>query len=364
VKVALVHDYLTQRGGAERVVLSLTKAFPGAPLYTSLYDADATFAEFGEVDVRPLALDSLPVLRRNHRLALPLLATAFSRLRISADAVVCSSSGWAHGTRVDGRKIVYCHTPARWLYQGERYLRRRASPGGLALSLLRPVLARWDATAAASADRYLANSTVVRERIRQLYGREAEVVPPPHAIDPAGPGQPIDGLEPGFLLCVSRLLPYKNVGAVVEALARRPELTLALAGSGPDEALLRSSAPGNVRVLGRVSDEELRWLYHGCRGLVSAAYEDFGLTPLEAAAFGKPSAVLRFGGFVDTVREAETGVFFEEPVAEAIAAAIDTLRERTWDDDGIRAHAAGFSESTFLERMQAIVLEQDAGTHA
>src|SRR5262249_31471914 len=123
--VALVHDYLTQRGGAERVVLSLTRAFPCAPVYTSLYDLGRTFPEFDAVDLRPLPLHRVAPLRRHHRSALPVLAPAFSSLRVDADVVVCSSSGWGHGVRARGRKIVYCHTPARWLYQRERYLRGR-----------------------------------------------------------------------------------------------------------------------------------------------------------------------------------------------------------------------------------------------
>ena len=134
--VVLVHDYLTQRGGAERVVLSMTRAFPHAPLYTSLYDPRATFPEFGEIDVRTLPINRLPPLRRHHRAALPLLAPSFSSLRISADVVICSSSGWAHGARVEGRKIVYCHTPARWLYQSDRYLRGRSQPVHTAADLL------------------------------------------------------------------------------------------------------------------------------------------------------------------------------------------------------------------------------------
>src|SRR5437588_3963985 len=120
LRIALVHDYLTQRGGAERVVLAMTRAFPGAPLYTSLYDPAGTFPEFANVDVRRLSLDSVPLLRRHHRLALGVLAPAFSRLRVHADVAVCSSSGWAHGAHVTGRKIVYCHAPARWLYQPDR----------------------------------------------------------------------------------------------------------------------------------------------------------------------------------------------------------------------------------------------------
>ena len=140
--VRLVHDYLTQRGGAERVVLSLARAFPGAPLHTSLYEPATTFPSSARVDVRPTPLNRLAPLRRDHRLALPLLAPAFSRLRIDADVVVCSSSGWAHGARVTGRKIVYCHTPARWLYQADRYLRGRGAGARLVAGALRAPLVR------------------------------------------------------------------------------------------------------------------------------------------------------------------------------------------------------------------------------
>jgi glycosyltransferase involved in cell wall biosynthesis len=353
--VALVHDYLTQRGGAERVAVSLTRAFPGAPLYTSLYEPRATFPELAAAEVRPMRLNRLALLQQNHRLALPLLAPAFSRLRIDAEVVVCSSSGWAHGARVSGRKIVYCHTPARWLYQPDRYLRGRGAAARVVAAGLRPALIHWDRAAAASADRYLANSSAVAERIARVYGIEAEVVPPPPALAPAGPAEPQDGLEPGFVLCVSRLLPYKNVDAVVRAFAALPGERLVVAGIGPDSAALRALAGPNVTFVGAVEDAELRWLYRASDALVAASHEDFGLTPLEAASFGKPAAVLRWGGFLDTVEEGESGIFFETPTAEAVASAVRELRAGRWHEDAIRAHAARFSEARFLERMRAIV---------
>jgi len=161
MRVVVAHDYLTQRGGAERVVLAMMHAFPAAPVYTSLYDDRATFPEFREVDVRTTWLERVPPLRRRHRLALPLLAPAFGHAVVDADVVVCSSSGWAHGIHATGRKIVYCHTPARWLYDGQRYLGGRRGAGWAALSIMRPYLRRWDRRAAESAARYLANSTVV-----------------------------------------------------------------------------------------------------------------------------------------------------------------------------------------------------------
>ncbi len=177
--LALVHDYLTQQGGAERVVLALAAAFPDAPLFTSLYDPERTFPEFAHHDVHTLPLDRIAVLRDHHRLALPLLAPAFSRLRVDAEVVLCSSSGWAHGARVGGRKVVYCHTPARWLYQADRYLDGSSLFSAAGLAALSPTLRRWDRRAAASADRYLVNSSAVKARVADLYGIEADVVPPP-----------------------------------------------------------------------------------------------------------------------------------------------------------------------------------------
>jgi glycosyltransferase involved in cell wall biosynthesis len=353
--VALVHDYLTQPGGAERVVLSLTRAFPGAPLYTSLYDPEKTFRGFRDVDVRPLPLNRLRPLRHRHRFALPLLAPAFSRLHVDEDVVICSSSGWAHGAHVTGRKIVYCHSPARWLYQPETYLRGQGGARRGAAGVLRPALERWDRRAAASAERYLANSIAVGDRIRRIYGLEAEVVPPPPALAPAGATVPVEGLEPGFFLCVSRLLPYKNLDAILGAFALLPEQRLVLVGSGPDVRALHALASANVTLLGTVSDERLRWLYRECSGLVAASYEDFGLTPLEAAGFGHPSAVLRWGGFLDTVEEGGTGIFFDSPTPEAVADAVRQLRRQSWNRDAIRAHAELFSEDRFIDRLRAIV---------
>src|SRR5919204_3142757 len=175
-RIALAHDYLTQRGGAERVVLSLVRAFPHAPLYTSLYDPLGTFPEFARVDVRTSPLNVLAPLRQRHRLALPLLAPAFSRLRIAAEVAICSSSGWAHGARVDGRKVVYCHAPARWLYQTGRYLGDAGLLPRAAIAALRVPLERWDRKAAAATSRYLTNSTWIAYEIRRIYGIEAEVL--------------------------------------------------------------------------------------------------------------------------------------------------------------------------------------------
>jgi glycosyltransferase involved in cell wall biosynthesis len=253
---------------------------------------------------------------------------------------------------------VYCHAPARWLYQRERYLGSAGPVARTGLGLLFRPLQRWDRAAAAGADRYLANSTWIAREVERIYGLEAEVVHPPVRIDVSSARRPLDGLEPGYVLCVSRLLPYKNVEAVVAAHRLLPGERLVVVGEGPEEARLRSVAEKNVVFAGSVGDAELRWLYANARCLVTASYEDFGLTPVEAAAFGKPTAALRFGGFLDTIREGETGVLFDCPDPTQIAAALTELLAGQWDENDLRGHAASFSEERFGRRLREIVDEE------
>ncbi len=359
-RVAIAHDYLTQRGGAERVVLTLMKAFPEAAVHTTLYDPEGTYPEFAHADVRTSLLNRVGALRRDHRLALPLLAPAASRMRIDADVVVASSSGWAHGFDTTGRTVVYCHNPARWLYQTDEYLGVSAwrSPLGPPVLAMRPFLKRWDRRQAAQVDVYLANSRVVQQRIATTYGRTAELLAPPHGMDPGAPQEPVPDLadwDPGYALVVSRLLPYKNVDAVIEAV-RDTGRRLVVVGHGPEEARLRATLPDHVRVLGGLSDAQLRSVYAGAGVLVAASHEDFGLAPLEAAAFGVPTVALRGGGFLETVIEGETGLFFDRPEPEEIASTLAIWDHHDWDGDRLRARAEQFGEARFIDRIRAIVL--------
>ena len=382
IPVALAHDYATQRGGAERVALIMAGAFPEAPLYTTLYDRDRTFPEMSELDLRVTRLNRYGALRRDHRRALPFLARAVSTSPIDADVVLASSTGWAHGFPTDGRKIVYCHAPARWLYQRDRYLgtgkadesparraRRYAASG--VLGAVSAPLRGWDRRAARSADLYLANSTVTQESIRAVYGIDAEVLAPPPALTAAGdrrrPGGldalPADLTAPGaFVLCVARLLPYKNVDVVIEAAAVHPDRGFVVVGDGPDrsrlQAILMAAGLRNVVLLGRVADAELRWLYQGCAALVGASYEDYGLSPLEAATFGRPSVVLRDGGYLDTVVEGTTGVFFDLPHRQDIARALTEALDARWDPSALTDHAETFGAQRFTARLRELVHEQ------
>jgi glycosyltransferase involved in cell wall biosynthesis len=197
----------------------------------------------------------------------------------------------------------------------------------------------------------------VATAVREIYGIDAEVLPPPVMVDVDAPRRPVAGVDSDAWLCVSRLLAYKNVDAVVAAFARLPDERLVVVGDGPEAARLHASAPANVRFVGTVDDGELRWLYGNTRGTVAAAYEDFGLTPLEAAAFGRPSAVYAAGGYLDTVVDGETGVRFAAPEPALIAAAVQRLADETWDAGALRTHAARFSRARFAARLREVVAE-------
>jgi glycosyltransferase involved in cell wall biosynthesis len=357
-QVAIVHDYLTQRGGAERVVLTMLRAFPRAQLHTALYSPDDTYPEYRRVPITTLPLNRLAFLRRRHRLGLPLYALAFSGRRLEVGVTLVSSSGWAHGIRTTGRKVVYCHAPARWLYQTNRYLARRQLLLRGVLIGLRPALRLWDRRAAHTAHRYLTQSSAMQSLIRDVYGIDAEVLPAPHTMDTTQTVSAPPGIEPGFLLCVSRLLRYKNVAAVLDAAGMLDGTRLVVVGRGPEEARLRALAPARACFLGTVPDEELRWLYTHCSGLVAASYEDYGLVPLEAAAFGRPVAALRAGGFLDTVVEGTTGVFFDEPKPRLIAEAVRRMLLLRWDESAIRAHADRYSQDAFICRLKDIVHDE------
>ncbi len=359
--VGIAHDYVTQRGGAERVVLALARAFPGAPVHTTLYDPESTYPEFAREDVRPSVLNKVGPLRRDHRAALPVLPLATAWLRPDEDLVIASTSGWAHDFHARGDVVAYCHAPARWLYQSEDYLGGPLwrTPRGVALGLLRPGLRRWDRRAARRPVRYLANSQVVRDRIRDAYGLDAEVVHPPHAMDPSAPQTPVPALadwadDGGFLLVVSRMLPYKNIDVLIDAV-RRTAYRLVVVGTGPEHDRLQAMAPHNVRFASELDDAHLRWVYANARLLLAPSLEDYGLTPLEAAAFGVPSVSLRAGGYLDTVDEGVTGIHVDAPEPHVFLAGIDAAVDHPWDRVKIREHAEDFNERRFAERIRDVL---------
>ena len=350
-RVVVAHDYVTQRGGAERVVLAMLAAFPGAPLHTTIYNPSSTFPEFAQHDVRSSWLTRVAPLREDPRKALPLLAPVVSRTRIDADVVLASSSGWAHGFRGDCPTVVYCHNPARWLYQRADYAHALGRPARTALSVLAPALRGWDRRAARSATAYLANSTSVQRRIEQTYGVRAEVLHPPSSLDPDGEQEPVPGLEPGFLLTVARARAYKNSVLACEAVAGMPGQRLVVVGG----LSLDRAWPDNVIGLTGVPDAQLRWLYAHAKAVVAVSHEDFGLTPVEGYAMGTPSVVLRAGGYLDSSVEGTTSVFIDDVRPESIADGVRALVARPWDSAAIRLNARRFSRERFAARLHEVV---------
>jgi glycosyltransferase involved in cell wall biosynthesis len=355
MEIAIVHDYLTQRGGAERVVLSLSRMMPDAPIHTSLYDPSGTYPEFGDHEIRCSILNRVPALRSRHRAALPFLAPAFSTMRIDAEVTVCSSSGWAHGVRTSGAKVVYCYAPARWLYQTDVYTAESSVAVRSVLAVLRRPLLRWDRRAAQSADTYVVISTRSRDLVRDAYGFDPTVIHPPAGILPDGTEDPVEGVEPGFFLCVSRLLPYKNLEALLDAFSHLPNERLVIVGAGPDLDRLLSLAPANVTFLQDLSDAQLRWTYSTAEALFAVGLEDFGLTPIEAASFGVPTIARPFGGYLDTVIEGVNGRFLQGLGAADFELAIRELRQDRLDATDVRRTSDRFSEEEFARRMSDVI---------
>ncbi|CAN5749866.1 glycosyltransferase family 4 protein [soil metagenome] len=358
MSVAIVHDHLVQRGGAERLLESMVRAFPGAALHTSLFEPAATHPGLAQLDVTTRPIDRVAFCRRHHRLVAPLLAPSFSSLHLDEDLVLCSSTGWSHGVRARrGAKLVYFNTPARWLYGADAFLADAGPLLRLATRATRRSLLAWDRRAVAGMDGCIANSSEVARRVQDAYGIDPPVVLPPVLVDVSGPRTPVGDLAPGYALVVSRLIAYKQVEAVVRAFADRPDDRLVVVGDGPEAARLRSVAGPNVALLGSVQEPELRWLYANARLLVSASFEDFGLTPIEAGAFGLPVAVLRAGGHLDTVAEGRTGAFFDAPEPDAIRAAIDQVDATPWTRTALVEHAASFDEAGFARRLRDIAAD-------
>ena len=285
-------------------------------------------------------------------------------MTINADVVLVSSSGWAHGVTATGAKLVYCYSPARWLHQQRRYLGDHPSrAAAVALKLMSPWLRRWDLRAALSASAYVTISSVVQDRVNSGYGLPSTVLPAPRPGTDQCPSEPMPAVErwldgSGFELCVSRLLPYKNVDQIVAAFASEPRRRLVVVGRGPQLDTLRAVAGANVLFLQNITDGELAWLYRRSNALIAISYEDFGLTPLEAAAFGRPSILLRWGGYLESMVENVTSVFIDVPEAQHVRSALEELDTREWDAARIIEHAARYHEDVFIENIRELVKAQ------
>lgn len=353
MKVALVHDYLNQMGGAERVVLALHEIFPDAPLYTSIYDPKRVDPAFQKIDIRTSFMQKLPFVMKHHQPYLPLYPFAMENLDLRGyDLVLSSSSAFGKGviTRPETLHICYCHTPMRWCWNYTEYVEREQI-GKLprkVLPLFITGLRIWDQTSALRVDHFIANSPVVAERIAKYYRRDAIVIPPPveasrFPFDPST--QPED-----YFLIVSRFLPYKRIDLAIAA-CNALRLPLVIIGSGRYEQELRKMAGPTIRFLGRLSDTEVLHYYAHCRALLLPGEEDFGITPLEAQASGRPVIAYGAGGALTSVIDGVTGAFFDEQTVKSLSAVLATFDYRQFDPGTIRNHALEFDKPRFHRRI-------------
>jgi glycosyltransferase involved in cell wall biosynthesis len=358
-RVALVHDYLNQYGGAERVLEELHGLFPGAPVFTSIYWPEQMSPAIRSMDVRTSFMQRLPGVARRHQQYLPLYPFAFASFDLSDyDLVVSNCSAFCKGVRKrpGARHICYCLTPMRWVWNTEAYLAREQL--GRAARLVLPPLLRWqrawDLTNNRGVDRFVTTSRAVADRIKRYYRREATILPPP--VD-CGSLTPRSGPPDDYYLVVSRLIPYKRIDLAVDACTRLGRRLKIAGTSGRDEAALRARAGPRVEFLGRVSEEERRELMAGCRAFLFPGEEDFGIAPVEAGACGRPTIAYRAGGALDTIVDGQSGVLFQDQSVDALAAAIERSERLTWDPAAIRAHALRFDASVFRRRFPALVEE-------
>lgn len=358
MKIVLAHDYLIQMGGAERVVATMHRHYPKAPIYTSAVCRKTLWSDFADADIRTTWLQNAPLIQHHTHFKkyLPLYPAAFRSFGpVQADRAWISTSTFAKYMRFapGTRTVCYVHNPTRFLWQTDEYLDHEVSNSALN-RLVRsalPFFRKFDIAAAQRMNVVVANSRNVQERIRRCYNRESIVIPPPVQTGRFKVSERHDD----FYLIVSRLLGYKNVDIAVRAFSKTGKKLVVL-GEGPQRNALEKMAGPSVQILGRRPDAEVQDYFQRCRAFLFPGHEDFGITPVEAMACGKPVIALKKGGALETVVEGLTGVFFDEPQEEGLAAAVENSEKIVWEPARIREHAEQFSERRFLEKMDSVLL--------
>lgn len=354
-KVAIVHDYLNQAGGAERVVGTLHGMFPEAPIFTSILDRSTLWPSLRDADIRTSFMQHLPGVGRHFKKYLPLFPRAIESFDLSEfELVISSSSAFGKGAIVAPHAfhVCYCHTPMRFAWDYDRYVEREAF-GRLQRAILPRVIAslrRWDLATASRPNVYVVNSSTVADRVKRCYGRESEIIPPPVDISQ----YTLSSVDAEYYLVVSRLNPYKRIDLVVDAFNKTGK-PICIIGDGPDRPSLESRAQSNIQFLGRLPDADVAAYYARCRAVIFPGEEDFGIVPLEANASGRPVVAFKRGGALDTVIGGQTGVFFEQQTVEGLNDGIARAESASWDKLRLRRHAEAFGESVFRKRLMELL---------
>jgi glycosyltransferase involved in cell wall biosynthesis len=346
-KIAIVHDYFIQMGGAEKVAEELQVIFPSATMFSTV-DLRGESA----IGKRKSSwLQKLPINKKNHRYFFLFYPFAVESLDLTEfDIIISSSSSYAKGVkkRKDAIHICYCHTPMRWVWSYENYAEREdfGKFSRFVLPIVLSALKRWDLRAAKKPDYFVANSKTIAKRIKECYGRESIVIPPPIDVQRFS----IDEQDDDYYLILSRLVPYKKLDLAVKAF-KKLNRQLIVIGEGTDRNRLESMAGENTTFLGRQPDSVVNQIAARCRALIFPGEEDFGMTPLEINAAGRPVIAYNAGGALETVIDNETGVFFKEQTTESLVEAIERFETLVWDKNRLRDHAARFDRSVFAERI-------------
>ena len=348
-RIALVHDYLNQYGGAERVLESFHDLYPGAPVYTSIYAPELMPAHYRDWQVEVSFMQQLPMIHRHHQPYLFLYPRAFDRLKLDGfDLVLSSSSAFAKGVRapVGVPHICYCHSPMRFVWDFDRYAEREHMHG-VARRLLPLMLRRmrqWDLRTSLRVDQFIANSSTVAARIKKYWNRDSTIIFPPVDTEKIHP-VPESDVQDYFML-ISRLVPYKRFDVAIDAF-NRLGLPLKIVGNGRARAALERQAGPNIEFLGNVSDEEKHHLFAHCRAAIFPAEDDFGIAQVEAQAAGRPVIALSAGGALDTVVDGFNGVLFRPQSPDGLIAAIRRFETLEFSGAAIAESAAKFSRGRF-----------------
>ena len=344
-RVALVHDFLLDLRGGERVFLVLCELFPDADVFSPVYDANGTEGRFEARGVAASWLNRLRPTSKTFRALLPLYPRAVESLDLSAyDLILTSSSAWSHGAvaRPGQYHLCYCHNPFRYAWdQRDEALAGRDPITAAALTRIFERWRGWDRRVSAEVDRYVANGAITRERIARCFGRASGMVHPPVDTGRFSVGQPGESF-----VVLSELMPHKRIDVTVQACSKLG-LPLTVIGDGPDLDRLRSLAGAKTEFTGRISDSEVADLLSGCAALIQCATEEFGIASVEAQAAGRPVLALAEGGALETVAPGRTGEHFARPDVETLMAALRSFDPSRYEAEDCRAQAQRFSRAAF-----------------
>ncbi|MEA5616712.1 glycosyltransferase [Cronbergia sp. UHCC 0137] len=360
MKIALVHDYLTQRGGAERVFELLCKRYPQADIFTSLYNPEKTI-DLGERIINTTFLQKIPGAAKYFRLLAPLYFPAFRSLNLQDyDLIISSSTSFAKAVQKNPQAlhICFCHNVTRFLWDTQTYLREYGDYRYFAplIEKIFQLMRNVDLKYSQEPDLYIANSTVVARRIQKIYHKQAIVVNYP--IDTSNFN--FSDQKDEYYLASARMISYKRLDVIVEAF-NWLGWHLLISGDGPEQARLKSKALSNIEFVGHVSDARRKDLFAQAKSIIVAALEDYGLVPVEANASGTPVIAYGAGGVLDTQIPGKTGVFFKRQSPESLQVALLEARGISWNYENIRNHAVNnFSEQAFFSKVEQII-EQTCG---